>query len=94
MFLKAFAEPLNNYYICFLIICALTSMQVNITIDNVVIFVANLSEVVSDAVGISDQNEDNVIVISFLLTQTSNLLQQSSSTLSLEMIKLVNEVLD
>ena len=69
-------------------------MQVNITIDNVVIFVANLSEVVSDAVGISDQNEDNVIVISFLLTQTSNLLQQSSSTLSLEMIELVNEVLD
>ena len=69
-------------------------MQVNITIDNVVVFVANLSEVVSDAVGISDQNEDNVIVIAFLLAQTSNLLQQSSSTLSLEMIELVNEVLD
>ena len=68
-------------------------MQVNITIDNVVVFVANLSEVVSDAVGISDQNEDNVIVIAFLLAQTSNLLQQSS-TLSLEMIELVNEVLD
>ena len=93
MFLKAFTEPHNNYYIFFLIICALTPMQVNITIDNVVVFVANLSEVVSDAVGISDQNEDNVIVIAFLLAQTSNLLQQSS-TLSLEMIELVNEVLD
>ena len=53
-------------------------MQVNITADNVEMVVSNLTEIVDITTEPSDQNTDNIQIISAVIFEAASLLDQTS----------------
>ena len=68
------------------------TLQVNITTENVEMVVNNLTEIVDMTTEPSDQNTDNIQIISTIMFETASLLDQTSveGNLEPEVIEMVS----
>ena len=60
------------------------ALQINITIENVEVVVSNLTEIVAMTAKPSDQNADNIKIVSMVIFEVASLFSQTSVEGNLE----------